>query len=77
MLLDTLDRLLMGEIQCTPFHMPYDDEIEQRIKSLEPMVQKIFGAGLPTRWLTLRLLDGDKDLLRQVEKRNTINEVCK
>lgn len=74
MLLDTIDRLLRGEIQCTPFHMAYDDEIEQRITSLEPMVKRMFGDILPTRWLTLRLLDGDKDLLRKVEKRKAIKE---
>ncbi|MCM3668979.1 50S ribosome-binding GTPase [Mesobacillus maritimus] len=75
MLLDTIDRVVSGTIQCTPYQMIYDEETEQKIKSLLPSVQKISGNQFPARWLSLRLLDGDKDLLQQIEKRISKMEV--
>lgn len=75
MLLDTIDRIVSGTIQCTPYQMIYDEETEQKIKLLLPSVQKISGNQFPARWLSLRLLDGDKDLLQQIEKRISKMEV--
>ena len=67
MLFDTIDRVVSGTIQCTPYQMIYDEETEQKIKLLLPNVQKISGDKFPARWLSLRLLDGDRDLLQQIE----------
>lgn len=75
MLLDTIDRVATGAIQCTPFQMTYNDETEQKISLLLPVVKKLAGEEFPVRWLALRLLDGDKHLLQQIENRITITEV--
>ena len=75
MLFDTIDRVVSGTIQCTPYQMIYDEETEQKIKLLLPNVQKISGDKFPARWLSLRLLDGDRDLLQQIEKRISKMEV--
>lgn len=75
MLFDTIDRVVSGTIQCTPYQMTYDEETEQKIKLLLPNVQKISGDKFPARWLSLRLLDGDRDLLQQIEKRISKMEV--
>lgn len=69
MLLDTIDRVVSGAIQCEPYQMTYDDETEQRIQLLMPNVQKIFGNKISARWVSLRLLDGDKELLLKLDKR--------
>jgi Fe2+ transport system protein B len=75
MLLDTIDRVVSGTIQCTPYQITYDEETEQKIKLLTPSIQKISGDKFPARWLALRLLDGDKDLLEQIEKHISKMEV--
>jgi len=75
MLFDTIDRVVSGTIQCTPYQMIYDEETEQKIKLLLPNVQKISGDKFPARWLSLRLLDGDRDLLQQIETRISKMEV--
>ena len=55
--------------------MTYDEETEQKIKLLLPNVQKISGDKFPARWLSLRLLDGDRDLLQQIERHISKMEV--
>jgi Fe2+ transport system protein B len=74
-LLDTIDRIVAGVIQCTPYQMTYDEETEQKISLLLPKVQKISDNKIPARWLSLRLLDGDKDLLQKIQKKIIKTEV--
>jgi len=74
MLLDTIDRVVSRAIPCTPYQITYNEETEEKIRLLLPMVQRIAGNDFPARWLALRLLDGDKNLLKQIEKRITITE---
>lgn len=68
MLLDTIDRVVSEEIQCTPYKMTYGEEIEEKIQLLLPKVQKVLGNNISARWVSLRLLDGDTELLQQIEK---------
>ncbi len=68
-LLDTIDRIVSGEIEFTPFQITYDEETEQKIKQLEPKVKSVVGNRFPTRWVALRLLDGDSNLLKEIETR--------
>lgn len=69
MLLDTIDRLIKGTIPCKPYKMTYDEETENKIEQLIPFVQNITGDQLSARWLSLRLIDGDKSLLKEIEQR--------
>ncbi|MBM7655320.1 FeoB small GTPase domain-containing protein [Neobacillus cucumis] len=69
MLLDTIDRIITGKISCVPIQMMYPDEIEEKIKIIEPKVQKLLGSDLSSRWVSLRLLDGDEALLNEINKR--------
>ncbi len=69
MLLDTIDRLIKGNIPCNAYKMTYDEETEMKIEQLIPFVQNITGDQLLARWLSLRLIDGDKSLLKEIEQR--------
>ena len=75
MLLDTLDRIVTGAIDCQPFQMIYPDEIEEKIKKIEPKVREIVGDHLSSSWVALRLLDGDETLLNEISKRLVPEEV--
>ncbi|PLT28927.1 FeoB small GTPase domain-containing protein [Peribacillus deserti] len=69
LLLDTIDRLVTGAIECQPIPTVYQDHIEEEIKKMEPRVSAIIGDRLSARWVSLRLLDGDEKLLQEITKR--------
>lgn len=68
LLLDTIDRLITGAIECHPIHTTYPDDIEEQIKKIEPQVRKIVGDRFSSRWVSLRLLDGDEKLFSEISK---------
>ncbi|MDQ1145838.1 small GTP-binding protein [Bacillus sp. SORGH_AS 510] len=69
MLLDTIDRIVTGVIECNPLQITYPDEIEEKIKQIEPKVRGLVGNQLSARWVSLRLLDGDETLLHEISER--------
>ncbi|MCM3691162.1 FeoB small GTPase domain-containing protein [Neobacillus niacini] len=75
MLLDTIDRIVTGAIECQPVPMAYPDEIEEKIKKIEPKVFELVGNQLSARWVSLRLLDGDEKLLNEINQRFGQKEV--
>jgi len=75
MLLDTIDRVVTGAIECHPVQMTYPEEIEAKIKKIEPKVREIVGDRLSARWVALRLLDGDEALLKEINSRMVPEEV--
>jgi small GTP-binding protein len=68
LLLDTIDRILTGKIKCEPDIIKYDKEIEEKIRHIEPLVRNFVGDKVSSRWVALRLLDGDESLINQMEK---------
>ncbi|WP_409304466.1 FeoB small GTPase domain-containing protein [Peribacillus sp. SCS-155] len=74
MLLDTIERVASGIIACRPVQTKYNQEIEESIRRLEPEVSRIIGSQLSSRWVCLRLLDGDEALLGEINKRLTAKE---
>jgi small GTP-binding protein len=69
MLLDTIDRIITGAIECHPVQVSYPAEIEDKIKKIEPKVREFVGNQLSARWVSLRLLDGDETLLNEISNR--------
>jgi small GTP-binding protein len=69
MLLDTIDRIVTGVIECNPVQVSYPAEIEAKIKKIEPKVREFVGDQLSARWVSLRLLDGDETLLNEISNR--------
>ena len=69
LLLDTIDRVIEGTIPCHPFQMTYDEETEKKINALMPYVKVLTNEKLSARWVALRLIDGDKSLLNELNNR--------
>ncbi|WP_040208994.1 FeoB small GTPase domain-containing protein [Neobacillus jeddahensis] len=69
LLLDTIDRIVTGAIECNPAPMTYPPMIEDKIKLIEPKVRELVGNEISSRWVSLRLLDGDETLLNEISKR--------
>lgn len=52
----------------SPLKVHYDDAIEQAIGILEPSIKVLLADKLNSRWVTLKLLDGDTTLLKALQK---------
>ncbi|TKC18036.1 FeoB small GTPase domain-containing protein [Robertmurraya kyonggiensis] len=74
MLLDTIDRLVSGKIECNPVQTTYNEEIEEKITTIESKISNLVGNTISSRWLALRLLDGDKALLTEFNRRLVLND---
>jgi small GTP-binding protein len=74
MLLDTIDRILTGVIECEPVPTLYSEETEQRIQLVEHQVKNLVSNHISARWVALRLLDGDEHLLDEMKRRLILKE---
>jgi len=74
LLLDTIDRIITGAIECIPVPTIYSQETEQRIQQIEPQVKKLVNNHISSRWVSLRLLDGDESLLDEIKSRMLVKE---
>lgn len=61
-LMDAVLAVSNGAITAPPI-LKYDAHIEQAIELIEPAVQEYLGDKLNSRWVSLKLLDGDQKLL--------------
>lgn len=65
-LMGALDRTTDGNSQATPLSTHYPEIIEAAISKIEPLVLKKSGGKLNSRWLSLKLLDQDESLIREI-----------
>ncbi|GGA40414.1 iron transporter FeoB [Kroppenstedtia guangzhouensis] len=68
-------RMAQGKITTRPYRLRYDEKLETKIAELEPEVRRVFGNRLPSRWIALRLLDGDAGLAKALRNRLGKEEV--
>ncbi|MEA4923727.1 MAG: ferrous iron transport protein B [Syntrophomonadaceae bacterium] len=52
----------------SPIKINYDDSIERAIDILEPSIKDLLADKLNSRWVALKLLDGDKTLQKALQK---------
>ena len=50
-----------------PLRVVYDDEIEEAVSLVEPAVESALGKRISSRWVCLKLLEGDESLLRSLK----------
>ncbi len=67
-----LDQLMetvrsLTEIKASPLAITYDEEIETAVSILAPAVKDEIKGYVSSRWLTLRLLEGDESIMRSLE----------
>lgn len=65
-LLNTLDLAIDDGAPASPFGVRYPKEIESAISILEPVVRDICEGRLNSRWLSLKILEQDEVLIREV-----------
>lgn len=68
-LLDVIEQMGAGQIDVHPLKITYSAKIEKQIDQLERGIEQLFGNEYPTRWVALRMLDGDEQLIQEMRKR--------
>ncbi len=67
-LMNSVSRVAGEEQALTPLRITYDEIIEKAISVLEPEVRRAIGGHLDSRWVALRLLEGDESLMVSIRK---------
>jgi ferrous iron transport protein B len=70
---DIIAKVASGEIKSTPAQVTYDKVLEEAIKEVELHVLNFIDDQLSSKWIALRLIDGDQSLLESMEKYIGIN----
>lgn len=67
-LIDEVYNISFGLKKTTPIKLKYSSQIENAISLLEPTVSKLIKNHLPSRWVSLRLIDSDEKLNNSINK---------
>ena len=67
-LMDAVSDVTGKKINPTPLLISYDDIIEQAIELLEPAIKEVLIDKINSRWVSIKLLDGDTALLKALQK---------
>ena len=65
-LLEAFDEQADRKCIPTPLKVKYPGMIEDAIAIIEPIIREKFGDKLPSRWISLRLLDRDDSLINEI-----------
>lgn len=65
-LLRAVDRVVAPEYSAEHMRVRYPDEIERAVAEIEPHLAK-YADRVPSRWLALKLIEGDDALIREAE----------
>ncbi len=66
-LMQALDSVVSGEYEYKPYTVQYPACIEKAIDLLEPIVREKSKGKLDSRWISLKLLDQDASLIREID----------
>lgn len=65
---ETIAQMVAGKIETRPNLVRYDNDIEEAIKGLLPRLKSVLGEQYNLRWLALKLLDGDQQIINYLER---------
>jgi len=72
-LMDAVYKMSTGTLEVNPLKVTYDEHIENAVQMIQPLVEKVINGRLDSRWVSLKLLDGDKAILDSIEKHLCVN----
>ncbi|WLR52753.1 FeoB small GTPase domain-containing protein [Bacillus tianshenii] len=67
-LFKALEEIATGDRKTKPYHVSYSETLEEKIAEVEEHVKRIFGNEFPSRWIALRIIDGDEQLLQSLKQ---------
>lgn len=75
-LMDTVYDVCTKKIIPKPKHITYPREIEEELKKLIPMIEPLVQNNFNPRWVALRMIDGDLNILDRISNNNCCKGVC-
>ncbi|NSW90084.1 MAG: ferrous iron transport protein B [Firmicutes bacterium] len=67
-LMDAVYNITEKKVVTNPIKFKYNNLIEEAIQMIEPYIKGLLQNKLNSRWVSLRLIDGDSSLLKALEK---------
>jgi ferrous iron transport protein B len=67
-LMDAVNDVISKTTLITPVNIAYEDAIEEAINILQPYVRELLEDKLNSRWVTIKLLDGDEAIIKSLRK---------
>ena len=67
-LMDLVYDVSFNKLNLKPLNIEYDTEIEEAISQVESVIKPILKGKLNSRWVALKLIDGDTTLLDSIDK---------
>jgi ferrous iron transport protein B len=64
---DAVEKVARGKIGTHPAQVRYGDTLQNAIRDVQSYIEKKVGGSLHSRWVSLRLIDGDTPLLRSID----------
>lgn len=74
-LLEAITEVGKGANEFEPVKINYGEEIENSIATLEEFAKSCNGLKYPSRWIAIKLLENDKDLIEQMQNLEGAREV--
>jgi len=68
--------ICFNNIQISPIKIKYPENIENEIDNLLPKITPFINNKLNPRWVALRILDGDNNLLCKIKKHYNCKDIC-
>ncbi|WP_313757301.1 ferrous iron transport protein B [Tissierella sp.] len=67
-LMDSVYNIAFDKIKLNPIKIQYEESIEKAISNIEAILKPLIGNRLNTRWVALKLIDGDITLINSINK---------
>lgn len=68
LLMETIDRIVEGELQPSPLKITYNDRIEALVSEIVDNLPECIRENYNARWMALRLIDGDSSILKSIQE---------
>lgn len=65
---EAIHHMVFNERPTSPRRVKYDDDIEKAITALEEGISQLLNGQISSRWVALRLLDGDLGIIDELKK---------
>lgn len=64
---NAIEKVAKDEIKTNPKKINYDGVLEKAIKEIQPLIDNLVGKKMNSRWVSLRIMDGDSKLLESMK----------
>lgn len=64
---NAIEKVAKDEIKINPKKINYDGVLEKAIKEIQPLIDNLVGKKMNSRWVSLRIMDGDSKLLESMK----------